>query len=507
VSDDWKESKSNAAGLVSLAKRTLRLSIDDATGEPFAVLRDGPNVAIDMHELRVQLAGRLHEEMGKIAKSGELTDAMTVVAFLARKQGREGVYLRTAKFDDAVIIDLGDSSGRCISVTKESWEVIESSPVVFRRTAATCEMPEPTRGGSIDELRQVIHSSDDNFKKLIAWTLNAFLPSTPHPVLAIEGLQGAAKTSAARAILTLVDPSTNMIVSPPTSEEKFKIAAAPSWAFTFDNITHIPQWLSDAICRVVTGATYVDRLYYTNKGLSVTSMRRCLIITSITPGMLRGDLAERVFTVELAEMPKADRIEDAKFMALLKRINPSALGALLDILVQVLKVKMTQVRPSELERMADFHLFLIALDTVMGWNTVELYQKDRATLAEKVVEYDRVALAITDFMTTLACETWKGTAAQLLSRLKGSAYASDKEFPKTPSMLSAHLARVEPALRLFGIAVDRNREGKQRDRTICITKSSDLVREEGVESAYDKYTNERNVDHSEILGTEGEQPE
>ena len=46
----------------------------------------------------------------------------------------EQVVLRLAAIEDGIVIDFGDSDGRAVVVRPGQWEVVERSPVLFRRT-------------------------------------------------------------------------------------------------------------------------------------------------------------------------------------------------------------------------------------------------------------------------------------------------------------------------------------------------------------------------------------
>jgi hypothetical protein len=50
-----------------------------------------------------------------------------------------------------------------------------------------------------------------------------------------------------------------------------------------DNISGIPDWLSDALCRAVTGDGMVRRRLYENDDLTVLAFRRVVALTSIDP--------------------------------------------------------------------------------------------------------------------------------------------------------------------------------------------------------------------------------
>ena len=58
------------------------------------------------------------------------------------------------------------------------------------------QLPVPTRGGSLEQLRELVNlSSDDDYRLLVGWLLAALRPpGQPYPVLILHGEQGSAKS-------------------------------------------------------------------------------------------------------------------------------------------------------------------------------------------------------------------------------------------------------------------------------------------------------------------------
>ena len=72
--------------------------------------------------------------------------------------------------------------------------------------------------------------------------------SAPYPVLAMSGEHGSAKTSACRFARQVIDPSQADLSSPPKEARDLMIAALNSHVIGFDNLSFIPDWLSDNLC-------------------------------------------------------------------------------------------------------------------------------------------------------------------------------------------------------------------------------------------------------------------
>src|SRR5690606_15220033 len=117
----------------------------------------------------------------------------------------------------------------------------------------------------------------------------------------------------------------------PRDEESWGVAAAASWVVGIDNVSTISPWLSDAMCRAVTGEALISRRLYTNTELSVLHFRRVLLLTSIDTGSLRGDLADRTLTIELHPIPDHLRRTDRQAAQDYEAAQPRILGGLSDL--------------------------------------------------------------------------------------------------------------------------------------------------------------------------------
>src|SRR5690606_12114410 len=102
--------------------------------------------------------------------------------------------------------------------------------------------------------------------------------------------QGAGKSTAARLIRRLVDPHIAELRAEPRTIDDVMVAAARSRVIALDNLSGIPPWLSDALCRLSTGGALTKRELYTDADEIILEAVRPVIVTSITDVITRGDL-------------------------------------------------------------------------------------------------------------------------------------------------------------------------------------------------------------------------
>ncbi|MDQ3105414.1 MAG: hypothetical protein M3Q87_09445 [Actinomycetota bacterium] len=450
-----------ATKLVQLAKKQFTFGVT-TTGEAYAVPIDGPNVARVLRggrrSLRAELARAYFEKAKTAANAQALADALLVLEGEAQGLDPTEVSLRVGRspIDGRLVLDLGGEDGAAVVIGAYGWEIVDTSPVLFWRTNATLPLPVPDDLGSLDDLRELLNIAKSDWPLIVAWLVAALMPELPHPVLLLRGEHGTAKSSAARLVTSLLDRCASQLRTAPRNVEDWAVAAAGSWVTCLDNVSDLQHWLQDAICRGVTGDGLLRRQLYTDSDVSVLAFRRVLALTSVDPGALNGDLADRLLTVELDRISEASRASEEDLTARWDKAHPRALGGLLHVAVNVLRV-LPAVRRSGLPRMADFARVLLAVDEATGSNGYTTYTEQASKTAETVVESDSVSIAITETITS----GWEGTASELLRFL--TADKPPKDWPSTPQGMGGRLTRAAPTLRALDWTVEKlPRTGKQR---------------------------------------------
>ncbi len=476
--DEWSEypEGSTAAGpeksagnasvatqLVELAEASYRFS-QSTKHEPFAVPLEGSNTALLLRgaggSLRAELAAAYFAEHRKIAPQQALTDAVLTLEGMAQQAEPEVLHLRSAVAGESVWLDLGGTTGRAVQITGHGWRVRESAPVLFHRTALTAPLPEPETGGTLGELWTMLNVAPADHPLVLAWLLAALLtPDLPCPVLALTGEQGTGKTTATKRTAALVDPTHPQVRRSPKDGEAWVSAATGSRVVALDNVSAIPEWFSDALCRAVTGDGDVRRRLYSDGDYHVIAFRRAVVVNGIDLGAVRDDLAERLLTVQLARITEDHRGRESDLEARWEAAHPRLLGAVLDLAVQVLAARDTCC-PARLPRMADFAHTLATVDHVLGTDGLSRYRAQAEDMAADTVGSDPVLRAITATITT----PWEGTGAELLEAITDrDVKPPPKGWPGNAKAMTGELRRKAPTLRRLGWTVDDlGRGGKDK---------------------------------------------
>jgi hypothetical protein len=443
-----------AARLVRLAHNRYAIVKDDS-GQTYAVPKTPPRIAVPLHgrgALTKRLTLDYFTEHRTTPNATALTSAMSVLEAEADGSERVSVHLRTARFGDGLVIDLGEPDGRAVVVGDGRWKVVAGPPpeIIFRRTRLIGAMPRParTRHG-LAQLRDLLNVEDAGWDLIRAWLVLALLPDVPVPILTVTGQQGAGKSVLARTLVSVVDPSPAPLRSAPRGRDlaEWQTVASGSRVVALDNISRINEEFSDALCRAVTGDGGAKRELYTDTDLVVHSFRRALILTSIDPGALRGDLGERLMPVELSPLGgrrRGEREMDAE----LERRRPTILGGLLDLVADVLANPVTMEKPP---RMADAAHVMAAVDKATGSSAVEAYTRGQARIVETVLEGDPLASAVVAFMEARDDGEWTGTPTELYAALV--LYATERNWPSNARAMTERLNRLAPSL-LFAHRLD-----------------------------------------------------
>lgn len=456
---------SQASQLAELAREKYEMFMSE-DGRPYAVKKDGANIALPLRGkagLRSQLALLYTDSHGGAAPSqSALADAMTVLEGAAQAADPRVPHLRIGRHGDRIIVDLGTADGRCVTIGPDGWERAPRSPVLFRRSGAMKPLPEPIRDGDgLAKLHGLLNTDEEHFRLLVAWLVACFIPDLPHPILTFRGEQGTGKSYAAKMVIGIVDPSGAPKRTAPRDIKSWATQAFNSWALCIDNVSIIPDWLSDALCRAVTGDGIVDRALYTDDDVVVLEFRRVLAMTTIDAGSLAGDLAERLLTIGLNLIPDDKRREEAEMDQAYTDAHASILASLFDLLAQVLKV-LPDVELNERPRMADFARVLAAVDQVQGWSTLESYKAGARDAVADVLEGEPFAQAVVALVDRSGPLTL--TASELLERVT-TPDKLPKKWPKDSTRAGGQLKRLAPALRTIGINVDDSERQPKGNRS------------------------------------------
>ena len=428
-----------------------------------------------------------HERHGRTVSAPALADARATIESRALfDHPKLSVHRRVGGGPEVIYIDLGDEAWTAAKVTATGWELLPH-PVKFVRAKGMHALPHPITGGHVDELRRFINVGDGGagearWALVLAWLCQAFLPAGPYPILVLHGEQGSAKTSTAKVLRSLIDPSMSPLRAEPASARDLMISACNSWCLGFDNVSHLTSELSDGLCRLATGGGFSTRELHTDSEETIFDAQRPVILTGISELATRSDLLSRCLILDLPRLESP--IPEATILAEFDEARPRLIGALLSALARGL-ARLPDAHAAGHSRLPDFCRFAVAVELGLGRpaGTFErAYEDAIAGTHQLALESAPVAGAIREFASTLT-HPWCGTASELLELL--GAHASEallhrRGWPATPKALADALRRLAPDLREVGIEVDFRPTRLRRE--ITLTTSNCVASVAGVAS-------------------------
>src|SRR5262249_885371 len=162
-------STSQADKLVKLADgvELFHADIDEA----FASIAVGDHVETwnaRTKGFRHRLSHAYYLKYQKAPSSQAMQDALNVVVGRAIHDGKQiPVLTRIAQHDGKLYLDLADDQWRAVEIAPEGWRILKHVPVKFIRSRGMLAIPEPVRGGHLDELRPFLNIAGEHSFALI----------------------------------------------------------------------------------------------------------------------------------------------------------------------------------------------------------------------------------------------------------------------------------------------------------------------------------------------------
>lgn len=459
--------------LVALAREGLDLFHDEGA-EAWAW--DGTDaLRVGSAAFTERLSHDFYDRTGRVASLTSLSTATTTLRGIARWEGTEiPVGLRIASCEGMVVVDLADAERRVVLIGPDGWAVASESQVRFHRPPGMQPLPVPSAGGNLEDLAELWPVRGDDLVLVLGWVLGCFNPSGTKPVLDLSGTQGSGKSLLAKMLRSLVDPNTIPLQTMPGDVRNLAVIASRHAVPVFDNVSALSDELSDALCRMATGAGFEVRKLYTDDDLATFAATRPVLLTGIPEVAKQADLVDRTINIVLPEIGQGERRTEAEVLAEFEAVRPAALGVLFDAVSCALANLPTTVL-REAPRMLDFATWVQAGAPAFGWEQdrfLDAYLANRRDSSAGIVEGSFIG----QFIPQLAEPGFIGTGTECLAKLStlaGVEATRHRGWPATPRGLAGILRRLAPSLTEAGIMVEFDRAGHDRQRIIRIHTPGD----------------------------------
>lgn len=470
--------KSQAELIVELALQGGVLLFRDQYNEPYIryPVNDVPvTYPLSSGLVRDWLSKLLWDKYEKAPGGEAVNSALAVLRALAREGPQFELYNRVAPDGlDGIYIDVADDGWTRIHVTPEGWDLEQLGPVMFRRYSHQKPLPFPKRNGNPWDILRFANLRDDNHRLLyVIAIISNFIPGIQHPALIFHGPHGSGKTVAMKAARAVVDPSVVDLLTIPRNGKDIAQQLNHNYCAYYDNVTNIDPWLSDSLCRAITGAGITKRKLYTDDEDVIYEYRRIVALNGINIAATQGDLLDRSILLFCDMLENSQRMEERQLQMLLEDLAPVILGGILDTLVKALQIYPT-IKLDKLYRMSDFTRYGCAVAESLNIDPViflQAYEENVRSQSEETLKASVPATVLMSFMDLLPEGVWRGSPEVLYDKL--SEYAEElkistrqKAWPKSANWFMRRLNEVMPSLLAQGYRVERDRSSKTRAVTI-----------------------------------------
>ena len=418
---------------------------------------------IKSKRFRQYLSREYYNAQGSSLNSNVIKDVITTLEGKAIFGGIEHkLHNRVAWHEGALWYDLSNDKWQGVKINAEGWQ-IETLPTLFRRYKHQIAQVIPSQEGDIDLIFNFVNISEPNKRLLFkVYIVHLFIPDIPHVVCGFDGPQGVSKTTATAIATGMVDPSYLPVLSFPKDKNEAVQQLSHHWFCGFDNISYLPDWLSDLFCRATSGEGYSKRELYSDDEDIIYSYRRCICLNGINKVAGKPDLLDRSMLFSLAPILPGARKSEQELWNSFMEVNSSILGAIFNVLVKAIQIKPT-IKLSTLPRMADFCIWGCAISEAMGYTKEDFlnaYNAAIGNLSREALSNDDVGEALLLFMEDKI--EWTGRSSGLLTELEELAERLKIriQLPKNGQTLSRRLTVLKASLQAEGIVFEVNKGGK-----------------------------------------------
>lgn len=480
--EDKPVKKSQSDKLVELVDQENCVLFHDQFKEPYAhVLINGHRESwkLKSKQFKRWLCAKYWEFEEKAPHTNAISAALTILegkaCFTGKKVTLEN---RVTMLGDTIWYDLSNEAWQAVKITAEGWEVVDSPPILFRRYAHQQAQVLPVKsGGQVKDLLPFVNlAKEEHGNLLLVYLISCFVPEIPHPIPILYGPQGAAKTTLARMLRNLIDPSSVGVLSMPTVSNDLIQLISHHWFAFFDNVTFMPDWVSDALCRAVTGEGFSKRELYSDDEDIIYNFRRCVGLNGINLAARKPDLLDRGILLKLDRIANNQRKGERAIWKDFELARPIILGGIFDALSKAMRLY-KDIHLDEVPRMADFTLWGCAIaESLTGTRDgfLKTYLTNIGEQHDEAIQENVVASVMMTFMEDR--EDWEGSPSDLYGELLKVAESENltskgSGWPRSASLLSRRINEVKTNLAEKNVMIQSEKVGNGK-RLITIQNST-----------------------------------
>jgi len=472
--------------------------------------------SIDSKYFELVVRRELHE-LGIVPGSSQVNDLIDNLRAIAIFSGvKDKPYRRVAEKDGVFYYDLCNGKWEVVKIDAKGWTIETEPPVKFVRSTAALPQVTPRKNDTVKmvKVKDFINLEDSDWPLMAAYILAALNPTIPYPIAAINGEQGSAKSGLSEILKAIIDPHAIETRSAPKEEKDLWVATSSSHLLVFENLSCIPDWLSDAFCKISTGSAYASRSLYSNGEEFYLKARLPIMLNGIGDLATRGDLIERSIQFTLPTIPEAKRKPLKEIKEGFETIKPDLMGAIFTAISGGLsRLAQTAKELTSLPRMADFAIwatacqpeykrekdvdvlelyrdmlksgFTTALDAsplahwLTRWFTYELRGKAASFEYEPSEAFEKFNEFVKSYTTEASIEGKTPRRTDYPEK--------HKQWPQVANAFTKQVNRLSPSLRKDGWDITSKRSGQKRELKISAVTMETQISDDEIEKGDDGF--------------------
>lgn len=472
-----------ARRLLELAKEKCQL-FKDERGEYYAAMENGDGMKaypISSKDFDIILSGLYIEKYDDVFSDTPLT---TAKRFIAAHAARTAIELKTrfnradsADSADGIFVDLS-FHGQILHVTPRKQTLLPSGHLHFRKFKHQKSLPYTPSSSCIQETLEYLNIKNERDQLLVlVWLVLAPFENIGRPILVFHGPQGAAKTTAAKMLRSLLDPSSIPVLTPKDNQMEWALALFQHAVPIFDNLTKLHNWQADMLCKAVTGDGISKRTLFTDEDTNIMSYQRAIIMSGINIPSVQPDLLDRCLLIELDRVAPEDRIPETELWDDFNHERPGLVAHLFQMVSRTMRMHDPKKKRA-LTRMADFASLGCAAARALGYTEKQFMDALTENLDrqhQEVLDSQPLARAIIRLVDKE--DYWSGTSSTLAADIKDIVGKDeddgDDDFSPVlfqPATLGRKLRELKATLTDYGVVVEFERRGRGRTRTIVLRR-------------------------------------
>jgi hypothetical protein len=477
-----KKKTSRVSLMVQLARQHCTITKDLATevvNASFVDLNQRVTCPVDSRNFRHWLVRTFREQTGTTIKGSEVSDA--VLNLMACYTANVTTYRGITRLGDEIYIDTLNE-GKVIRISSDGWQILDGCPdgLVFETRKDMGKLALPRRGGSIGDLWEFINIREEDREVYLCFLLASLAGRKPYPILLGNGQEGAAKTTFMNFTVSLIDPC--VVASGkdvPDSRRELVIQARNRHLIAYDNVSRLSGDMSDAYCRLSTGAGFTVRGLYKDDEEMVFGGANPVLFNGIPELGDKSDFLSRSIRVRLPKIPPERRKTERYLEQQWQEVGPGMLGALYDLVANGLKHEASVEVDGRAPRMVDNYQWFRACEMGTGLHLADRFRENYETLIREVAFETLTGKAVLAFMRDWRSrmheempeqrDVWRGTMSDLYEGIKPKWFdvcdGSVKQrnlLPGSPARLTNAIDAIASSLVANGIVFTRGRSNDHR---------------------------------------------